>query len=44
MVSVLTWPSPAGDQVDTVLAQDPVGRQAAEGSTITLTVGVKAKK
>jgi serine/threonine-protein kinase len=32
------------DQVDTVIGQDPVGGPVAEGSTITLTVGVKAKK
>ena len=34
----------SSDQVDTVLAQDPVGGQASEGSTVTITVGVKAKK
>ena len=33
-----------GNQVDTVLGQDPVGGQVAEGSTVTLTVGVKVKK
>jgi len=34
----------SSDQVDTVLAQDPSGGQASEGSTVTITVGVKAKK
>ncbi|MCU1458613.1 MAG: hypothetical protein JWL73_2705, partial [Actinomycetia bacterium] len=28
----------------TVLAQDPAGGRAAEGSTVTIAVGVKAKK
>ncbi len=34
----------SGDQVDTVLAQNPTGGQAPEGSTVTITVGAKAKK
>ena len=33
-----------GDQIDSVLAQDPSGGQAAEGSTVAITVGVKASK
>src|SRR5262249_29322844 len=33
-----------GAQVDTVLGQNPVGGPVAEGSTVTLTVGVKTKK
>jgi len=34
----------SSDQVDTVLAHSPAGGQAAEGSTVTITVGAKAKK
>jgi serine/threonine-protein kinase len=34
----------SSDQVGIVLAQDPAGGQAPEGSTVTITVGVKAKK
>ena len=34
----------SSDQVDTVLAQNPAGGQASEGSTVTITVGVKARK
>ena len=34
----------SGDQIDAVLAQEPVGGRASEGSTVTITVGVKAKK
>jgi serine/threonine-protein kinase len=40
-VVVDTVTATTGDQVDTVLAQDPAGGQAAEGSTVTVTVGVK---
>jgi beta-lactam-binding protein with PASTA domain len=32
-----------GSQVDTVLSQNPGGGRAAKGSTVTITVGVKAK-
>ena len=41
---VVTTAVTSADQVDTVLAQNPAGGQAAEGSTVTITVGVKAKK
>jgi beta-lactam-binding protein with PASTA domain len=40
--SVLTVVS-SGDQVDTVVAQDPPGGRAGEGSTITITIGVRKK-
>jgi beta-lactam-binding protein with PASTA domain len=40
-VVVDTVTATTGDQFDTVLAQDPAGGQAAEGSTVTVTVGVK---
>jgi serine/threonine-protein kinase len=33
-----------GDEIDTVVAQSPAGGQAPEGSTVTLTIGVKAKR
>jgi hypothetical protein len=33
----------SGDQVDRVVAQDPAGGKAAEGSTVTLSVGVRKK-
>jgi serine/threonine-protein kinase len=42
-VAYATVPA-TGKQVDTVLGQDPVGVQVAEGSTVTLTVGVRTKK
>jgi beta-lactam-binding protein with PASTA domain len=41
-VVVVTAPS-SSSQDGTVLAQSPAGGQAPEGSTITLTVGVKTK-
>jgi serine/threonine-protein kinase len=40
-VNVLTVVVTHGNTVDTVVAQDPSGGQAAEGSTITITVGVR---
>ena len=43
-VVVTTATVSSSDQVGTVLAQSPVGGQAPEGSTVTITVGVKAKK
>ncbi len=43
-VVVTTATVTSSDQVDTVLAQNPAGGQASEGSTVTITVGVKAKK
>ena len=43
-VTVTTVTVTSSDQVDTVLAQSPAGGQAAEGSTVTITVGAKAKK
>jgi serine/threonine-protein kinase len=41
VVSVTTTPA-TGRDVDRVLAQSPAGGQAAEGSTITLTVGARS--
>jgi serine/threonine protein kinase/beta-lactam-binding protein with PASTA domain len=43
-VSVTTATVTSSDQVDTVLAQSPTGGQAPEGSTVTLTVGVRTGK
>jgi len=43
-VNVLTASVTSNDQVDVVLAQTPTGGKAAEGSTITITLGAKAKK
>jgi len=43
-VTLATTAVTSNDQVDHVLAQNPNGGQAAEGSTVTITVGVKAKK
>ncbi len=43
-VNVVTVTVTSSDQVDVVQAQDPAGGRAAEGSTITITLGVKAKK
>ena len=43
-VTVTTVTVTSSDQVDTVLAQNPAGGQAAEGSTVTITVGVKASR
>jgi serine/threonine-protein kinase len=42
-VNVLTAVVTSGGDVDTVVAQDPPGGKAAEGSTITITVGVRKK-
>ncbi len=42
-VNVLTVAVTSNDAVDTVVGQDPSGGRAAEGSTITITVGVKKK-
>ena len=42
-VNVLTVAVTSGDAVDTVVGQDPSGGRAAEGSTITITVGVKKR-
>ncbi len=42
-VNVLTVAVTSNDAVDTVVGQDPSGGRAAEGSTITVTVGVKKK-
>jgi beta-lactam-binding protein with PASTA domain len=41
---VVTRAVTASDQVDAVLVQNPAGGRAPEGSTVTVTVGVKAKK
>jgi serine/threonine-protein kinase len=43
VVNLVTAPVTSSDQVDTVLAQTPSGGKAAEGSTITITVGVRKK-
>ncbi|HLM18687.1 MAG TPA: PASTA domain-containing protein [Acidimicrobiia bacterium] len=43
LVNVLTVAVTRGNEVDTVVAQDPSGGKAAEGSTITITVGVRTK-
>jgi serine/threonine-protein kinase len=43
VVNVLTVAVTRGNEVDTVVAQDPSGGRAAEGSTITITVGVRKK-
>ena len=43
-VVVATAAVTSSSQVGTVLAQNPAGGQAPEGSTITITVGVKASK
>jgi beta-lactam-binding protein with PASTA domain/serine/threonine protein kinase len=43
-VNVVTTTVTSNDQVDVVLAQSPTGGKAAEGSTVTLTLGAKAKK
>ena len=42
-VNVVTVAVSSGGDVDTVVAQDPPGGRAAEGSTITITVGVRRK-
>jgi serine/threonine-protein kinase len=42
-VNVLTATVTSGGDVDTVVAQDPPGGKAAEGSTVTITVGVRKK-
>jgi serine/threonine-protein kinase len=42
-VNLLTTVVTSGGDVDTVVAQDPPGGKAAEGSTITITVGVRRK-
>lgn len=42
-VDVLTAAVTSSDAVDTVVAQDPSGGKAAEGSTITITIGVRKK-
>jgi len=44
VVNALTVPVTNSDAVDTVVAQDPAGGKASEGSTITITIGVKAKR
>jgi serine/threonine-protein kinase len=44
LVNVLTVAVTSSDAVDTVVAQDPAGGKAPQGSTITITVGVRAKK
>jgi len=41
VVNVLTAVVSSSDRVDTVVAQNPAGGKAAEGSTITITIGVK---
>ncbi len=43
VVNVLTAVVTSSDAVDTVVAQDPAGGRAAEGSTITITVGVRKR-
>jgi eukaryotic-like serine/threonine-protein kinase len=43
LVNVVTVTVTNGDAVDTVLSQDPAGGKAAEGATITITVGVRKK-
>jgi serine/threonine protein kinase len=43
-VNVVTAAVTSNDQVDVVLAQNPTGGEAVEGSTVTITVGTKAKK
>jgi serine/threonine-protein kinase len=42
-VNVLTTVVASGGDVDAVVAQDPPGGKAAEGATITITVGVRKK-
>jgi serine/threonine-protein kinase len=42
-VNVVSVVVTSGDQVDRVVAQDPAGGKAAEGSTVTLSVGVRKK-
>jgi serine/threonine-protein kinase len=42
-VNVLTAVVTSGGDVDTVVAQDPPGGKATEGSTVTITVGVRKK-
>jgi serine/threonine-protein kinase len=42
-VNVLTATASSGGDVGTVVAQDPPGGRATEGSTITITVGVRKK-
>jgi serine/threonine-protein kinase len=41
-VKVLTTPATSGRQADKVIAQSPNGGTAAEGSTVTITVGVRS--
>jgi beta-lactam-binding protein with PASTA domain len=43
-VNVVTVAVTSNSQVDVVLAQDPTGGRAAEGSTVTVTLGAKAKR
>jgi len=43
-VVVVTRAVAASDQVDAVVAQNPAGGRASEGSTVTVTIGTKAKK
>src|SRR5215207_751985 len=42
-VNVLTTPVTSSALDDTVISQDPPGGRAAEGSTVTITVGVRTK-
>ena len=42
-VNVLTTPVTSSALDDTVISQDPAGGKAAEGSTVTITVGVRTK-
>jgi beta-lactam-binding protein with PASTA domain len=42
-VNVLTTPVTSSSLDDTVISQDPAGGKAAEGSTVTITVGVRTK-
>jgi serine/threonine-protein kinase len=42
-VNVLTATASSGGDVGTVVAQDPPGGRATEGSTITITIGVRKK-
>ncbi len=43
-VTVTTTPASSSADDGTVLAQDPAGGRAPEGSTVTLTVGAKVPK
>ena len=44
VVAIVTTPVTSSSQDGKVLAENPAGGTAAEGSTVTLTVGLKAKK